>query len=59
MKFAISKPPGAESGLEDVCAWLYELSELLEVVLANLGEENFNSSMKKYLSEGKKRNGDL
>ena len=59
MKFSISKPPGADSGLEDVCAWLYELSELLEVVLANLGEENLNSSMKKYLIEGKKLDGDI
>ena len=59
MKFSISKPPGADSGLEDVCAWLYELSELLEVVLANLGEENLNSSMKKYLSEGKKQDGNI
>ncbi|GEM_PF-2088423 len=64
MKFRVTRPPSGGDDLRErvdrLCSWLAGLSESLNVVLSNLGEDNFSDKAKKQLFEGKEeKDGEL
>ncbi len=58
MKFYIDPPPFSEEGQSDTAqltSWLYGLADTLNVVLSNLGYENFNREVRAQLEERSKQ----
>lgn len=58
MKFHIDPPPiseEAQNNTAQLASWLYGLADTLNVVLANLGYENFNRQVRAQLEERSKQ----
>ncbi len=58
MKFYIDPPPISDEGQNNTAqltSWLYGLADTLNVVLANLGYENFNREVRAQLEERSKQ----
>ena len=57
MKFHIDPPPISEetqNNTAQLTSWLYGLADTLNVVLANLGYDNFNRDVRAQLEERSK-----
>ncbi len=58
MKFHIDPPPISEetqNNIAQLTSWLYGLADTLNVVLANLGYDNFNRDVRAQLEERSKQ----
>lgn len=58
MKFHIDPPPiseEAQNNTAQLTSWLYGLADILNVVLANLGYDNFNRDVRAQLEERSKQ----
>ncbi len=58
MKFHMDPPPiteEAQNNTAQLISWLYSLTDTLNVVLANLGYENFNRDVRAQLEERSKQ----
>ncbi len=58
MKFHIDPPPiseEAQNNTAQLTSWLYGLADTLNVVLANLGYDNFNRDVRAELEERSKQ----
>lgn len=58
MKFHIDPPPISEeiqNNTAQLTSWLYGLADTLNVVLANLGYDNFNRDVRAQLEERSKQ----